>query len=183
MLALKGTHPRVKTRLGRYSQRVNVFISMSRSGQVVVTLTQGLTAQMTLFHLAALRKVCSSSQLTILWDGNGNHRALSVLTFCLQHQIECITFPPYSPELNPIEELNRQLKLFLANRIFWSVSVLKTAIHRFFQRHNYQFPLRIETYLQPAPTNGSLLSSSSESSFPEVVAPFDNFYRFISYVA
>ncbi len=39
-----------------------------------------------------------------------------------------VTLPPYSPELNPVEECWRQLQTALSNRFFDSLDELTTAI-------------------------------------------------------
>jgi len=55
--------------------------------------------------------------------------------------------PAWSPDLNPVEEIFRQLKAFLANKLFFSVDELKSEIMRFFQQINFKVNFDPADYL------------------------------------
>ncbi len=147
VLAPCGSRPVIKIRIGRYSKRVNVFISLSRKGQVVVTLVIGLDAKATKRHLREVRRTNGPGPIILIWDGSGAHHAKTVKKYCQKKGIRLEYFPPHSPEVNPVEEINRQLKDFLATRLFWTVKELKQVIKQFFEDHNYHFDLKIEEYI------------------------------------
>ena len=46
-----------------------------------------------------------AEQWWFLQDRDPKHKSLLVRTWLLTHGIQCIDFPPYSPDLNPIEHL------------------------------------------------------------------------------
>jgi putative transposase len=51
----------------------------------------------------------------LVWDGSGAHRANDLVW---PTGMEPIPLPPYSPELNPAEQVMRMVRSRLANRIF-----------------------------------------------------------------
>ena len=55
--------------------------------------------------------------------------------------------PTWSPELDPVEEIFRQLKAFLANKLFFSVDGLEDEIMRFFQQIDFRVNFDPADYL------------------------------------
>jgi len=55
--------------------------------------------------------------------------------------------PKWSPDLNPVEEIFRQLKMFLSNKLFFSVDELKAEIMRFFERIGFEVSFDPAEYL------------------------------------
>lgn len=92
----------MKTRIGDYHQRVNVFISISRVGVVIVTLGRSLGADMAKKHLEAVYEANGSSGFVLLWDRSGSHRDSEVMSFCVDWGIWMLFFPSYSPELKSL---------------------------------------------------------------------------------
>ena len=54
--------------------------------------------------------------------------ASAVTDLTARDDLAFVTFPAYSPELNPVEECWRQLQAALSNRFFDSLDELTTAI-------------------------------------------------------
>jgi transposase len=52
------------------------------------------------------------------------HKAQIVMDYCLQNEIILVYLPPYSPQLNPIEDLWRLLKKELSNRVLKTLDYL-----------------------------------------------------------
>ena len=71
--------------------------------------------------------------LLLIWDNAPSHKSQTVKEY-LQAQEEdnpriwMANIPPYSPELNPIEQLWGYLKKKLANQFFKTTKELKTAV-------------------------------------------------------
>jgi transposase len=65
----------------------------------------------------------------VLWDGAGFHPGDGDPG--LPANVRLMAFPPYSPELNPVEKLWDQLKDRLCNRVFANLKALETVMSEF----------------------------------------------------
>ena len=65
----------------------------------------------------------------LIWDGAGFHPQDGAED--LPENVRLLPFPPYSPELNPIEGLWDQLKDHLCNKVFASLRAMEAAITDF----------------------------------------------------
>jgi len=68
--------------------------------------------------------------LVVVLDGAPYFRASAVADLAARDGLDLVYLPPYSPDLNPVEECWRQLTAGLGNRLFESLSELTTAIDR-----------------------------------------------------
>jgi hypothetical protein len=66
--------------------------------------------------------------LVVVLDGAPYFRAATVTDLADRDGLELVYLPPYSPDLNPVEECWRQLKAGLGNRLFDSIETLTTRI-------------------------------------------------------
>lgn len=66
----------------------------------------------------------AGERVALVLDGSGAHRA----DIPWPAHVRPLTLPPYSPELNPAEQIFRVLRPKLANRIFATVAELEEAI-------------------------------------------------------
>ncbi len=66
--------------------------------------------------------------LLVVLDRAPYFQASAVTDLVARDDLAFVTLPPYSPELNPIEECWRQLQTALSNRFFDSLDELTTAI-------------------------------------------------------
>ena len=55
-------------------------------------------------------KRISKGDVKILMDNHSAHKSMNSLLFYKEHKIEVIDFPPYSPDLNPIENIWEKIK-------------------------------------------------------------------------
>ena len=148
VLAKKGSKPFVQTEIGRYGIKVNIFISWKPlTGEIVVSLENHLNSTITRKHLYQLKRVHGKGRIDLLWDGSGAHHAQNVKKCGNKKGFHLTFFPPYSPKMNPVEEINRQLKQYLALKLFSSREALVQEITQFFQDHRYQFLLDVKKYL------------------------------------
>jgi transposase len=65
----------------------------------------------------------------VIWDGAGFHPQDGAEG--LPDNVRLLPFPPYSPELNPIEGLWDQLKDYLCNKVFASLRAVEKAMTNF----------------------------------------------------
>ena len=88
--------------------------------EAFVTLSQKANSEATKVFLADLAKWMGCG-FRLVWDGNGNHIAKVVGKEAEKLGIELVKIPPHQPQLNPVEEIWRQLNHHLANRLFFTV--------------------------------------------------------------
>jgi hypothetical protein len=81
--------------------------------------------------LATVREEWPDERIGIVLDGSGSHRGEKVVW---PEGIVPLSLPPYSPELNPAEQVFRHLRKRLANEIFATIEEIKDALTRELQR-------------------------------------------------
>ena len=74
--------------------------------------------------LETFGQVTAGERVALVLDGSGAHRA----AIPWPAHVVPLPLPPYSPELNPAEQIFRVLRPKLANRIFATVAELEEAI-------------------------------------------------------
>jgi transposase len=82
-----------------------------------------------------------------VWDNSAAHRSRHVCEQASREGIHQVYLPKYSPELNMVEEVFRELKAELSNKLFTSLNQLKEAIEDFFKRRSYKFNVNVSRYL------------------------------------
>lgn len=114
--------------------RQRQFISASIFGVVCPERDEGFalilpdkdTAMMRLFLREFSKTIPSGRHAILVCDQAGWHKTAKLKT---PSNISLLFLPPYSPELNPIEQLWRQLKHgWLANRCFKSYTDIMNAV-------------------------------------------------------
>jgi transposase len=68
--------------------------------------------------------------LIVVLDGAPYFRSSTVTELEDRDDLDFVRLPPYSPDMNPVEECWRQLKATLKNRFFEDLPDLKQAIQR-----------------------------------------------------
>ena len=96
--------------------------------------------------LYQLKRAVGKDKIYVIWDNAGGHVAKRVKRYAEKEGIYLIRQPPWSPHLNPVEEIWTELKIHLANRLFFSVDELKDAIMEFFEIKGYVERINIDGY-------------------------------------
>ena len=60
----------------------------------------------------------------ILMDNHPVHKSMNSLLFYKEHKIKVIDFPPYSPDLNPIENIWGKIKKEIMKKEYRTLSVM-----------------------------------------------------------
>jgi transposase len=89
--------------------------------------------------LAAFAQEGGGDRVGLVLDGSGAHRA----DIPWPEQLVPLPLPPYSPELNPAEQIFRVLRPKLSNRIFATVAELEAAIITHLQPY-WEQPTRVQ---------------------------------------
>ena len=74
--------------------------------------------------LAEFAKEVAGRRVGLVLDGSGSHRA----SIAWPEHLAPVPLPPYSPELNPAEQVFRALRAKLANRVFADLAELEAAL-------------------------------------------------------
>jgi transposase len=130
--------------------RVNVISAISNTGELRFMTYKGmLDAALFLLFLKRLGRT-TKGKVYLFVDQLRAHLAVKVATWLARHKdrIEVIPMPRYSPELNPAEYLNNDIKGNIHKRgMPDNKKELQTRITRFL-RWRYNWPARVASYFK-----------------------------------
>jgi len=98
------------------SQKIHVFGAIS-SKRRFVKLSEKINSRKFLAFVKRLRK--NVRRLCIITDNGRWHLTKEVLSFVKDKKIVMIRIPPYSPEVNPIEQYWKNNKGYLATKAYF----------------------------------------------------------------
>jgi len=110
-----GSKPTKKYMLNK-SQKIHVFGAIS-SKRRFVKLSEKINSRKFLVFVKRLRK--NVRRLCIIIDNGRWHLTKEVLSFVKDKKIVMIRIPPYSPEVNPIEQYWKNNKGYLATKAYF----------------------------------------------------------------
>jgi transposase len=113
--AKKGTAIKVKVKQGYKSFYLYSAVS-PYSGDNFTLILPGVCVYLMTLYFQKLEQYLNGKRAIVIMDQAGWHRAKDLY---IPENIRIIYLPPYSPELNPVERLWRQIKkVCIHNRIF-----------------------------------------------------------------
>ena len=115
-----GSKPTKKYMLNK-SQKIHVFGAIS-SKRRFVKLSEKINSRKFLVFVKRLRK--NVRRLCIIIDNGRWHLTKEVLSFVKDKKIVMIRIPPYSPEVNPIEQYWKNNKGYLATKAYFDKNSL-----------------------------------------------------------
>jgi transposase len=122
--------------------RVNMISAISNAGLLRFRLFVGsFSGQVFIDFLRRLLSDCGGQKVHLIVDGHPVHRAKLVSAWVARHadRLELHFLPGYSPELNPVELLNHDVKANAAGRRRpRSASELRAELHRYLRRRQRQ---------------------------------------------
>jgi transposase len=122
--------------------RVNMISAVSNAGMLRFRLFTGsFSGPVFLDFLRRLLRDCGGRKVHLIVDGHPVHRAKAVSAWVGRHvdQIELHFLPGYSPELNPVELLNHDVKANAAGRRRpRSAEELHAELHGYLRRRQCQ---------------------------------------------
>ena len=125
-----GSRPTIKYIQTPY-QKTCAFGALS-IGKVITKLSPKVNGKKYLAFIKRLYK--HNKKLCIIVDNAKWHLTSSVLEFIKQKGIKLIRLPPYSPELNPIEQYWKNIKNWIATRTWSSLSELMNQLRIAFRK-------------------------------------------------
>jgi transposase len=122
--------------------RVNMISAVSNAGMLRFRLFSGsFTGAVFVNFLSRLLRDCGERKVHLIVDGHPVHRAKAVSAWVGRHgeRIELHFLPGYSPELNPVELLNHDVKANAAGRRRpRSADELRDELHGYLRRRQRQ---------------------------------------------
>ena len=98
------------------SQKIHVFGAIS-SKRRFVKLSEKINSKKFLAFIKLLKK--NVKKLCIVTDNGRWHLTKEVFSFVKEKRIFMIRIPPYSPEVNPIEQYWKNIKGYLATKAYF----------------------------------------------------------------
>lgn len=134
--------------------RVNMISAVSNAGMLRFRLFTGsFTGAVFIEFLRRLLRDCAGRKVHLIVDGHPVHRAKLASTWVGRHgdRIELHVLPGYSPELNPVELLNHDVKANAAGRRRpRSASELRAELHGYLRRRQRNPEVLIRFFQHPA---------------------------------
>jgi len=140
MWAPKGKTPIVKSPCGRKRQMI-IGALEAKSGKVLSAFASSLKAVVFIkFLKRMMREYKGAGRIYLVTDNARAHHAKIVQRFLarVSHKLEVIFLPPYSPELNPIEQFWRYMREKVThNRYFEYFTDLTAELREFLISSKY----------------------------------------------
>ena len=121
-----GSRPTKKYMLNK-SQKIHVFGAIS-SKRKFVKLSDKINSKKFLAFIKRLKK--NVKKLCIVTDNGRWHLTKEVLSFVENKKIIMIRIPPYSPEVNPIEQYWKNNKGYLATKAYFDKKSLVAEVRK-----------------------------------------------------
>jgi transposase len=134
--------------------RVNMISAVSNAGMLRFRLFTGsFTGRVFVDFLGRLLRDCAGRKVHLIVDGHPVHRAKLVSAWVGRHaeQIQLHFLPGYSPELNPVELLNHDVKANAAGRRRpRSAKELRAELHGYLRRRQRHPEVLVRFFQHPA---------------------------------
>lgn len=115
--------------------------------KIVIYLTHGTNSDNMKSFLYRIKKEVGTGRTYLTLDGHPAHTSKEVRKRAKKsYGIHFLIQPSHSPELNPTEEIWRQLKNYLKLHIYESVEEIKELILQFFEKKNYELDINYMKY-------------------------------------
>ncbi len=143
MWAERGRPPVIKSPGGH--KHLNLMGAVNpKGGEVVSAFVEEMNARV---YIKFLRRVLwrykHSKKVYIITDNAKIHHAIIVMNFLasINHKIEILYLPPYSPELNPMEQIWNYMRDEVTHNTFFPLfEDLRNTLRRFFEKLKISTP-------------------------------------------
>lgn len=115
--------------------RANTFGIYSPNGNSTIAFRDHSKKEDVCEVLGQFKAANPGKRLVIILDNFSSHRSQSVREYASQKNIHLVYLPPYSPDLNPIEQIWRGIRRFISTVFVRDLDHLKSVIREeFFDR-------------------------------------------------
>ncbi len=108
--------------------RANTFGFYALNGASVVDFKERSTKEFVCEFLRDIRASNIGKKIIVILDNFRSHKAKDTLDFAMQNDIELVFLPPYSPDLNPIEFIWKNMKRVVSCSFVHDIDHLKNLI-------------------------------------------------------
>jgi len=130
-----------------HHQGIFIFGALNvRTKEVNIMFSEKVDSKAAMKFLYTVKKDVGRGRVYVIWDNAGSHKAKRVKYLAERKGIHFVYLPPYSPYLNPVEEIWRQLKMYLANKLFMEISDVKREVTKFFEERGYRMEINVSHY-------------------------------------
>lgn len=120
-----GVRPRGEMLIGYEYSYLSVALN-PRSGELFALILPDMTREsFQVFVDEFASFVGEQTAIRLITDGAAAHRSTRLL---VKESLSLENLPAYSPELNPVERLFKELRAALKNRVFESLQAVETAV-------------------------------------------------------
>lgn len=129
---MRGSRPRV-VRQTKYEWLYVIGAVCPQTGQSIGLLSPTISTDiMNLFFEQFIKEISSDIHVVMVWDQAGFHTSKNLK---IPANVTIVPLPPYSPELNPVENLWHYLRShYWANRIYNNYDALRIAAVQAWQK-------------------------------------------------
>jgi len=138
----KGQEPIIEAK--RNGESTNFYGALNmKTGKCIAMETERQNSQTTIRFLRKLLNTYRNRKIFLIWDGAGWHKSKEIRKFLSEVnkgkvRLELFSFPPYSPELNPQEQIWKALRQAIThNRLEKDFSVLIKDCLDFLNNHKF----------------------------------------------
>jgi transposase len=110
-----------------------------RDGRLLSLVFDGFDSDTFLYYLKwLLRELKTRKKIVLVLDNATSHKSNKVVEFVSKHEkrLDLLFLPPYSPELNPIERVWKNLRYLVThNTYFENLETLENAVAKYLKDH------------------------------------------------
>lgn len=108
--------------------RANFFGFYALNGNSVIDFKERSTKEHVCDFLSTIKNSNNGKRIVIVLDNFRSHKAKDTLKFAMENNIELVYLPPYSPDLNPIEFIWKNVKRVISCNFVHDVEHMKDMI-------------------------------------------------------
>lgn len=135
----KGKKPIIEAK--RKGESINFYGALNiKTGKEITIKTKRQNSENTIRFLKKLTNVYLHKKILLIWDNAGWHKSKKIRQFLkTTRQFDLFNFPPYSPQLNPQEQVWKQLRQNIThNRLELDFNVLIKDSLKFLNNNNFK---------------------------------------------
>jgi transposase len=121
-----------------FQKRFNILAAINGEGRVLYKILDRKQSKFEVIKfLKMLKRKNNGDRAVVTMDNFNTHRNQEVYECATQNHLFLHFQPTHSPFTNAVEELWRQLRIWLSHRLFETQERLKYAIHSFFRQNRF----------------------------------------------